>query len=145
MKGLIAVIKGMFKCFSLGTLINSREKCKCKSAFGHFIPWVLQRGCQYYNLSMLSDIDECRLTPRNCTGDNEICVNKYGGFNCRCRDRFRRNPETKKCEREFVNNSLLISTIWYNLWDHAYKEMSFKIRKIENEGGKVNNQSLATL
>ena len=31
MKGLIAVIKGMFACFSLGTLINSREKCKCKS------------------------------------------------------------------------------------------------------------------
>lgn len=45
------------------------------------------------------DIDECRLSPRNCSGDNEICVNRYGGYSCRCRDRFQRNSETKKCER----------------------------------------------
>lgn len=45
------------------------------------------------------DIDECRLSLNNCTGDHEICENLYGGYNCRCRDQFTRNQQTKKCER----------------------------------------------
>ncbi|XP_020618875.1 fibulin-1-like [Orbicella faveolata] len=45
------------------------------------------------------DIDECRITPRKCTGDHEICVNSYGSYSCRCRAQFRRNRQTQKCER----------------------------------------------
>ncbi|KAJ7372057.1 Complement Clr-like EGF-like [Desmophyllum pertusum] len=45
------------------------------------------------------DIDECRVTPRKCTGDQEICVNRYGSYNCKCRDQFERNPTTQKCQR----------------------------------------------
>lgn len=48
------------------------------------------------------DIDECRFAPRKCTGDHEICVNSYGDYSCKCRDQFRRNPQTQKCERTNV-------------------------------------------
>ncbi|XP_078356388.1 EGF-containing fibulin-like extracellular matrix protein 2, partial [Oculina patagonica] len=45
------------------------------------------------------DINECRITPRKCTGEQEICVNSYGSYSCRCRDQFQRNSRTRKCER----------------------------------------------
>lgn len=54
-----------------------------------------------------SDIDECRITPRKCTGDQEICVNSYGSYSCRCRDQFQRNRRTQKCERKFLTKNYL--------------------------------------
>ncbi|CAH3164361.1 unnamed protein product [Pocillopora meandrina] len=46
-----------------------------------------------------TDIDECATLPRRCTGDQEICENYYGGYRCKCRDRFQRNSQTRRCER----------------------------------------------
>lgn len=99
-------------CRDIDECSESPPKCKSGEGCLNFIgTYECRDPCKYVDcgsglkcepagrLYSCIDIDECRLTPRNCTGDNEICVNKYGGFNCRCRDRFRRNPETKKCER----------------------------------------------
>ena len=56
---------------------------------------------------LVLDINECRVTPRKCTGQHEICVNSYGSFSCRCRDQFQRNSQTQKCERKFVTGNYL--------------------------------------
>ena len=34
-------------------------------------------------------------------------MNSYGSYSCRCRDQFRRNRQTQKCERKFLTKHLL--------------------------------------
>ena len=74
---------------------------------------------------MLADIDECRFAPRKCTGDHEICVNRYGGYSCQCRDQFKRNTQTKRCERKFIDDISLFCLVM----------------TIDNEDGKDKRES----
>lgn len=58
------------------------------------------RKCQPSGRSYsCADIDECATLPRKCTGDQEVCENYYGGYRCKCRDRFQKNDQSGKCER----------------------------------------------
>lgn len=97
----------------------SPEKCffrrvtarQAKVSVAKYKPRPRFTSCKSRHCLCFSDIDECRITPRKCTGDHEICVNSYGSYSCRCRAQFRRNRQTQKCERKFLTKNLLKAII----------------------------------
>lgn len=50
-----------------------------------------------HNKVICFDIDECSENVHRCDLNSTYCVNKLGGYECRCKDRLTRNKNELSC------------------------------------------------
>ena len=51
-----------------------------------------------YVYVLFSDDDECTDGVDNCAGENVVCVNEFGGYNCKCLMGYMWTKDRTECE-----------------------------------------------